>query len=756
MPDDAALDDAATFVTDPGDVPASSRATRMSTTSVGGSRGSKRASMYPELRGDGVEDDARGVSTAAPVGELSLVYEQEYGRKLGLIEEIRDELNLEDIRAPGVVVIGSQSAGKSSVLARLTGVSFPTGDNICTRTPTVVHSKVDPYIEGFSAWISDDASFSNAVACANMNELRHSISDFTSKLASGGTSVCNKPIYIRYTRKTGPVMTLIDLPGITHFDPVNEHFDIHAATCDIVRKYIADDNIIMLVVIPATEDFANSEALRIALQYDPSGERTVGVVSKCDMVPHTSDILEKIRMTRPSDVQLALGFVAVRNRASHERAPDVDIDAVEQTLFEAHPQLRQLGDTQKGISALTEKIVALQGQAVDRFFAHLRRLIRTRKDSLTQKLETLPHIPTTPDARRDELLDVLCAIDRHMRALLQTEDVSQESLNIPSFTYDHCETFASDLLAHMPNILGEDFANAVRAKQRLARGRLLPDAEVDTVVEQQVREVLFGTGGHTSNSGIIHTCTDALIKSHADLMTRVYESVITQHINVKVFPLLADVIASQLARFIQGARKSATHIANAIIAAEKATCYTQNPLYLRMVAEVRRAAATGGRLDDAGQGRRQHRGNEKPEEAFRNCPLLRVCPLLMEQQNVGEEDYIAFLGRFIDEAGTQSDTWSVMRAQFSIHCYLHVVVKRLSDVIPMVVRNALVFQLHDTFVAHVSRALCEDPSVLEAAMRESPKDRELRQSLEGRFEKLETILRKMTQLGLADSDHPLA
>lgn len=721
----------------PRDGPAS-WASRLSATMTGG----------PTHTTDSVED-------GSPTDEISLAYEQEYGRKLGLIEEIREELNLENIRAPGVVVIGSQSAGKSSVLARLTGVSFPTGDNICTRTPTVVHTKVDPHIRGFTASISDDASFSHAVSCANMDDLRIAISDFTSKLASGGTSVCNKPIYIRHTRKSGPVMTLIDLPGITHFDPVNEHFDIHAATCDIVRKYVADDNIIMLVVIPATEDFSNSEALRIALQYDPTGERTVGVVSKCDMVPHTSDILDKVRMTRPSDVQLALGFVAVRNRASHETSDDVDIDHIETTLFQSHPQLKQLSDKQKGLSALTEKIVALQGQAVDRFFAHLRRLIRSRKDTLTQKLEALPHIPRTPDARRDELLDVLCAIDRHMRALLHTEDVSQESLNIPSSTYDLCETFSRDLLAHLPNALGEPFADAVRLKQNLARGRLLPDVDVDTVVAQQVREVLFGSAGRSNNMGIVHSCTNELISSHSSLMTRVYELVITQHTNVKVFPLLADVISSQLARFIHGARKSASLIAEAIIDAEKSSCYTQNPLYLSMVAEVRRAAATGGRLDDFSQDRRRRQGGKDGIDetgVFRNCPLLRVCPSLMRQDNVDESDYVSFLTRFIDEAGSQSDTWSVMRAQFSIHCYLHVVVKRLSDVIPMVVRNALVYQLHDTFVSHVSRALCEDPAVLEAAMRESPKDREIRQSLEGRFEKLETILRKMAQLGLADGD----
>ena len=49
---------------------------------------------------------------------IDRTYAEQNGKKLQLIEQVRDELKLEDIKSPGIIVIGSQSAGKSSILSR--------------------------------------------------------------------------------------------------------------------------------------------------------------------------------------------------------------------------------------------------------------------------------------------------------------------------------------------------------------------------------------------------------------------------------------------------------------------------------------------------------------------------------------------------------------------------------------------------------------------------------------------------------------
>jgi GTP-binding protein EngB required for normal cell division len=91
-------------------------------------------------------------SSAAPMSSNSIAnssaidaeYSFRLGKKLALIEEIRDDLHEESIECPGVVVCGQQSAGKSSVLENLTGIQFPRTQNTCTRVPAIVQMQTSP------------------------------------------------------------------------------------------------------------------------------------------------------------------------------------------------------------------------------------------------------------------------------------------------------------------------------------------------------------------------------------------------------------------------------------------------------------------------------------------------------------------------------------------------------------------------------------------------------------------------------------
>lgn len=92
-----------------------------------------------------------------------------------------------------------------------------------------------------------------------------------------------------------------------------------------------------------------TQALKLAREVDEDGARTLGVVTKADVVQNDSDFLHKMRMDRKHDVKLELGFIAVRNRTPGELAAEppishVDVLANEQKLFSGHPLLQQVGD----------------------------------------------------------------------------------------------------------------------------------------------------------------------------------------------------------------------------------------------------------------------------------------------------------------------------------------------------------------------------------------------------------------------------
>ena len=203
---------------------------------------------------------------------------------------------------------------------------FPRDQNTCTRVPAIVALQVSsgtPQVLVSKSGAFEDAStiyidLTEDGADAKVGEaIQKTQSEI---IADVSESIADRPIHIRYIRSNGPVMTLIDLPGITHVDVNDDSFDIHAATANMVNRYISNDNMIILVVIPATDDFGNAEALQMVKKSDGGESRCIGVLTKCDLVPEEDDtgILSKIRMVRDTDVKLELGFVAVRNRAHLE------------------------------------------------------------------------------------------------------------------------------------------------------------------------------------------------------------------------------------------------------------------------------------------------------------------------------------------------------------------------------------------------------------------------------------------------------
>ena len=57
-------------------------------------------------------------------------------------------------------------------------------------------------------------------------------------------------------------------------------------------KFISPDNALILALTAANTDLANSDALQIAREVDPEGNRTIGVVTKIDLMDEGTDALE--------------------------------------------------------------------------------------------------------------------------------------------------------------------------------------------------------------------------------------------------------------------------------------------------------------------------------------------------------------------------------------------------------------------------------------------------------------------------------
>lgn len=118
-------------------------------------------------------------------------------------------------------------------------------------------------------------------------------------------------------------------------------------------EFISNESCLILAVSPANSDLANSDALKLAREVDPSGKRTIGVITKLDLMEEGTDarnILENRVLA------LKLGYVGVVNQSQREMGKDIKAALMSERLFIlAHPSYRHMAD-RMGVGYLQKTI----------------------------------------------------------------------------------------------------------------------------------------------------------------------------------------------------------------------------------------------------------------------------------------------------------------------------------------------------------------------------------------------------------------
>ncbi|KAK4238902.1 P-loop containing nucleoside triphosphate hydrolase protein [Achaetomium macrosporum] len=183
------------------------------------------------------------------------------------------------VTLPSIVVIGSQSSGKSSVLEAIVGHEFlPKGSNMITRRPIELTLVNDPearvdYGEFPDLGLSRVTDFS--LIQKTLTELNQSVPE--------SQCVTDDPIRLTIHSPRIPDLSLIDLPGYIQVAGENQPRELKRKISELCDKYIRGPNII-LAISAADTDLANSTALQASRRVDPRGERTIGVITKMDLV----------------------------------------------------------------------------------------------------------------------------------------------------------------------------------------------------------------------------------------------------------------------------------------------------------------------------------------------------------------------------------------------------------------------------------------------------------------------------------------
>ncbi|KAG6833382.1 hypothetical protein H0H87_007999 [Tephrocybe sp. NHM501043] len=188
------------------------------------------------------------------------------------------------LKLPSIVVIGSQSSGKSSVLEAIVGHEFlPKGNNMVTRRPielTLIHT---PTENGKTPVEYGEFPGLGLGKITNFADIQRTLTDLNLAVPASD-AVSNDPIDLRIHSPNVPDLTLIDLPGYVQISSLDQPESLKEKIAALCDKYIREPNII-LAVCAADVDLANSPALRASRKVDPLGLRTIGVITKMDLVP---------------------------------------------------------------------------------------------------------------------------------------------------------------------------------------------------------------------------------------------------------------------------------------------------------------------------------------------------------------------------------------------------------------------------------------------------------------------------------------
>ncbi|XP_017309841.1 dynamin-3 isoform X9 [Ictalurus punctatus] len=239
---------------------------------------------------------------------------------------------------PQIAVVGGQSAGKSSVLENFVGRDFlPRGSGIVTRRPLVLQL------------INNKAEYAEFLHCkgkkfVDFEEVRSEIEAETDRITGSNKGISPIPINLRVYSPNVLNLTLIDLPGMTKVAVGDQPPDIEHQIRDMLLQFITKESCLILAVTPANTDLANSDALKIAKEVDPQGLRTIGVITKLDLMDEGTDARDILENKL---LPLRRGYVGVVNRSQKDIDGRKDIRAAlaaERKFFLSHPSYRHLAE----------------------------------------------------------------------------------------------------------------------------------------------------------------------------------------------------------------------------------------------------------------------------------------------------------------------------------------------------------------------------------------------------------------------------
>ncbi|KAI7997398.1 Dynamin-related protein 3A [Camellia lanceoleosa] len=475
---------------------------------------------------------------------------------------------LSKVELPQVAVIGSQSSGKSSVLEALIGRDFlPRGCDICTRRPLVLQ------LENRSDSDDDGREWGEfrhlpGKRFYDFSKIRLEIQAETEREVGYNKGVSDKQIRLKISSPNVLNITLVDLPGITKVPVGDQPRDIEATIRKMIISYIKQEACIILAVSPANSDLATSDALQMAKEADPTGSRTIGVITKLDIMDRGTNarnfLLGKV-------VPLRLGYIGVVNRSQEDINKNRSIAealAYEEQFFRDNPIYNGLSD-RCGIPQLAKKLNLILEQHIRTVLPGLKAELNSHMLTVVKELRTYGEAMESKAEQGVILSKILSKYCDAFSAMVdgKSQEMSTKELSGGArIHYIFQSIFVKSLEEVNPceDFSDEDIRTAIQNATGPTNALFVPEVPFQVLVRRQIARLL------DPSLLCLQLVYDELIK-----MSRACEAM-----EIRRFPVLRRRLDEVMGKFLRDSVKPAERMIGNIIEIEMAYINSSHPDFI--------------------------------------------------------------------------------------------------------------------------------------------------------------------------------
>ncbi|ORX51929.1 hypothetical protein DM01DRAFT_1367537 [Hesseltinella vesiculosa] len=471
---------------------------------------------------------------------------------------------------PQITVIGSQSSGKSSVLENIVGRDFlPRGTGIVTRRPLVLQlinrpAPEQPNDKEPAEW--GEFLHLPGQKFTDFDKIRDEIVRDTDLKTGKNAGISPQPINLRIFSPNVLTLTMVDLPGLTKVPVGDQPKDIEKQIREMIFKYISKPNAIILAVTAANTDLANSDGLKLARDVDPEGIRTIGVLTKVDLMDHGTDVID---ILAGRVIPLRLGYVPVVNRGQRDIESKKTISKAldsEHQFFDSHPAYRSKAQY-CGTPFLARKLNMI-------LMHHIR--------------NTLPEIKAKIQA----------ALIKYQQELMQLGDPSDSTPNlILSIITEFCTEFRTIIDGNSNDLSSFELSGGARISfvfHELYANGIKSIDPLEQVKDADIRTILYNSSGSSPALFVATTAFDVIVKQQVkrledpsikcinmvyDELVRILNQLLGKQF-FKRFPALKEKFYYVVLNFFKKALAPTTKLVSDLIAMEGTYLDSTHPDFL--------------------------------------------------------------------------------------------------------------------------------------------------------------------------------